>query len=132
MSDLERQYNESQKAEKEKIKNSKHKLWAWVRYIFIFPFKWCYYNLRDWRTFIIFLIVFVVVSCEVWVPYLLGLIIPSIRAVMWSVGSACWLFWLGPGTPFMVICISITIFIKSLYNKIKGGKNKNENSIKCK
>lgn len=42
-----------------------------------------------------------------------------LKISMFSIGSACWLFWLGPGTPFMVICIGLTIAIKGLFNKIK-------------
>ena len=43
-----------------------------------------------------------------------------------SIG-ACELFWLGPGTPFILICTFITIGIKGLFNKIKSRKIKNIN-----
>lgn len=54
-------------------------------------------------------------SSEVWVPYLLGWILHNNWLL--GVGTACWLFWLGPGTPFMVICIMATIAIKGIFNK---------------
>lgn len=46
-----------------------------------------------------------------------------LRISMMSVGSACWLFWAGPGTPFLVICIVITIGVKGLFNKVKEKKH---------
>ena len=75
-------------------------------------------NIRDWRTAIIFVATVIVVSSEVWVMYLLYLITGNEWYL--GIGSACWLFWLGPGTPFMVICIGITMGIKALINKIRG------------
>ena len=50
-----------------------------------------------------------------------------LRITMFSVGSACWLFWLGPGTPFLVICIALTIGIKGLFNRIKEKKKPRDN-----
>ena len=75
-------------------------------------------NIRDWRTAIIFVATVIVVSSEVWVMYLLYLITGNEWYL--GIGSTCWLFWLGPGTPFMVICIGITMGIKALINKIRG------------
>ena len=73
-------------------------------------------NIRDWRTAIIFVATVIVVSSEVWVMYLLYFITGNEWYL--GIGSACWLFWLGPGTPFMVICIGITMAIKGLVNKV--------------
>lgn len=101
--------------------NKFKRFWKWVWYWVAFPWVWTFYNIRDWRTAVIFAITFLVLSSEVWVPYLLGLIFKN--AWLIGVGTTCWLFWLGPGTPFMVICISLTIAIKSLFNKIKGKNN---------
>ena len=118
-------YKQLQNERKEKIKQEQSKpkrLLKWLWYFISFPFVWIFYNIRDWRTALIFIIVFLVVSSEVWLPYLLGIIFYSnetFRITMFSVASACWLFWLGPGTPFLVIVISLTIAIKTLFNKIK-------------
>ena len=118
-------YEAKQKEWKDKIYSKPTKwlrFWSWVWYLIAFPWVWIFYNIRDWRTAVIFVIVFVVLSCEVWMPYLLGLIFWSneaIRITMFSVGSGFWLFWLGPGTPFLAICISVTIGVKALFNKIK-------------
>ncbi len=118
-------YENLAKTRKEKVRSEPKKskrFWKWIWYWLTFPFVWIFYNIRDWRTFIIFAIVFIVISSEVWVPYLIGVICwanEPLRISMFSVGSACWLFWLGPGTPFMVICITLTIGVKALFNKIK-------------
>ena len=128
--ELEKEFNEKRAFEKAKIKvqsNKWKRFWMWVWYLICFPFKWIFTNIRDWRTAVIFVIVFLVVSSEVWIPYLIGLIFwgnETIRVTMFSVGSACWLFWLGPFTPFMVICIGLTIAVKALFNKIKDRREK--------
>lgn len=123
--ELEVEFKEKQSLEKQKIKevpNKAKRMLYWGLYLCVFPFKWLWVNIRDYRTAIIFVIVFIVVSSEVWVPYLIGVICwanEPVRISMFSVGSACWLFWLGPGTPFLVICIGLTIGVKALFNKIK-------------
>lgn len=122
---LEEQYKKKQLEWKTHIRlepNKFKRFWKWVWYLIAFPFVWLFYNIRDWRTAIIFVIVFLIVSSEVWIPYLIGVIFwanEPLKISMFSIGSACWLFWLGPGTPFMVICIGLTIAIKGLFNKIK-------------
>ena len=111
-------YNQKQTEWKAKIRQEPKKLkrfFKWVWYLIAFPWVWVFYNIRDWRTAVIFVITFLVLSSEVWVPYLLGFIFHNNWLL--GVGSACWLFWLGPGTPFMVICIMCTIGVKSLFNK---------------
>ena len=141
LNDLEKTYKEKQLMWKTKIRldsNKFRRFWKWVCYLIAFPFVWLFYNIRDWRTFVIFVIVFLVVSCEVWVPYLIAFICwnnETLRYSMLGVGSACWLFWAGPGTPFIIICISLTIGIKSVFNKIKQKrivkKIEKTNSEKC-
>ena len=130
LKDLEKKYNEQANKRKIKIRlqsNRFKRFWMWVWYFIAFPFVWLFYNIRDWRSVVIFAIVAVILSSEVWVPYLIGVICWSnkaLRITMFSIGSACWLFWLGPGTPFMIICIGVTIFIKGLFNKIHSRKKK--------
>lgn len=132
---LENKYKEDQQAAREKIRlepNAWKRFWKWVWYLITFPFKWLWLNIRDWRTALIFIIVALIVSCEVWVPYLIGLITwgTPLSKIMLGVGSTCWLFWLGPGTPFLIICIGTTIGVKELFNKIEdkkyGKRNKDE------
>ena len=129
---IEAEYNASQEIEKQIIRSEPKRLkrfWKWVVYYTIFPFKWLWTNIRDWKTFLIFAIVFVIASSEVWCPYLIGFICWNdevLRNTMFGVGSACWLFWLGPGTPFMVIVIGLTIGVKTIFNKIAKKKGLNE------
>ena len=121
-------YNKKQLAWKTKIRvetNKWKRFWKWIWYFIAFPWVWVFYNIRDWRTAVIFVIVFITLSSEVWVPYLLGLILNNNWLI--GVGTACWLFWLGPGTPFMVICIIVTIGVKTLWNKITGKKVNSKN-----
>lgn len=134
--DIISKYNESQTAEKLKIKaipQRKKRFLAWLKYILLFPFKWLWVNLRDWKTLVIFATTFLILSSEVWVFYLLSLINIGSEFSAWALGiaSACWLFWLGPGTPFLPLCIVITIGIKELFNKRKLRKEvkNNEQSI---
>lgn len=141
LKELEKNYHEKQLKWKTKIRlesNKFKRFWKWVWYLIAFPFVWLFYNLRDWRTLVIFVIVFLVVSCEVWIPYLIAVICwnnETLRYSMLGVGSACWLFWAGPFTPFIIICISLTIGIKSVFNKIKHKrivkKTQKLNSEKC-
>ena len=127
-SQLEKDFKKQQLAWKVHIRlepNKWKRFWLWVWYFISFPVKWIWLNIRDWRTAIIFVIVFLVISCEVWIPYLIGFITwgTSFSKIMLGVGSTCWLFWLAPGTPFLVICIGVTIGVKELFNKIEEKKN---------
>lgn len=130
LKELEKEYKHKQLIWKTSIrfKPTKWKrFWGWVWYLIAFPWVWIYTNIRDWHTALIFVIVCAIVSCEVWIPYLIALICwynEPLRNTMLGVGSGCWLFWAGPGTPFLLICIFITIGIKALFNKIKDRKSK--------
>ena len=123
--EVEEKFKNSQNEWKTRIRQEPSKakrFWKWAWYLCAFPFLWIWVNIRDWRTALIFVFVALIVSSEVWVPYLIAVICwnnEPVRISMLSVGSACWLFWIGPGTPFLVICIGLTIGIKALFNKIK-------------
>ena len=117
-------YEAKQKEWKAKIRSKPTKwlrFWSWVWYLIAFPWVWLFYNIRDWRTALIFVIVVLVVGIEVWLPLLLGIIFQN--AWLLGIATVCEVFWLGPGTPFLVICVSITIGVKALFNKIKGKNN---------
>ena len=128
-SEVENKFKKDQLVWKTHIRLEQNKFkrfWKWVWFFIAFPWVWIWVNIRDWRTALIFVIVFLLVSSEVWIPYMIGFIAwnnEPLRLSMFGVGSACWLFWAGPGTPFLVICIGITIAIKGLFNKIKEKKN---------
>ena len=56
--------------------------------------RWLRAQLKDWRNLVIFIIVYIILSFEVWGFYLIGFI----TGVGWwhAAASACWTFWLGP------------------------------------
>ena len=120
------EYEFQQRLIKEQIKSQPKHFWKLMWFYFKKPFVWLKDNIKDWKTAVIFIIVFLVVSCEVWVPYLMGFITWGTDFSKWcfGVGSTCLLFWWLPGTPFLLICISLTILIKLLFNKIRFRKLK--------
>lgn len=121
----ENKFKEAQKIEKAKIKAESNKFkrfWKWVWFWFLFPWKWCFVELRDWQTILIFFIVITLVGSEVWVPGLLGTIFwgTEFGNTMLGVMGTCLFFWnCVPCTPFLMICITITIGAKTLFNKFK-------------
>lgn len=134
LKELEEKYQVQRSIEKTRIRLDKRKSlrilkWAW--YYISYPFKWIWLNIRDPTTLLIFVLVVLAVSCEVWVPALLALILD--QDYLWGVAAACWGFWLLPGTPFLPLCIVLTMAIKSLYNKIRNkrwnnGKRRTEHT----
>lgn len=112
-------FDKRRRERKEQIRNEPHRgrrFWLWVWFYLSFPFKWILLNIRDIKTAIIFIIVLMVYSASVWVPYLVYFITKS---PWWlAAGSTVWIFWLGPGTPFLILCIGTTIGIKAIINKI--------------
>lgn len=80
-------------------------------------------ELKDWRTILIFFIVVAVVGCEVWIPYILFII--TNNPIYMAIASGGLIFWnVVPFTPFLPICLAITLAIKKLINKIKQRRNK--------
>lgn len=106
------------------------RLLKYIWYWFLFPWKWAFVNIRDWRTLVIFLIVLAVYSGSVWGWYLGALLCgwTSTEAGVWliGIGSAVWAWWLSPlGSPFILLCVCSTIGIKALFNKIGDRKKCN-------
>ena len=134
LKELEEKYQVQRSIEKTRIRLEKRKSlrilkWAW--YYISYPFKWIWLNIRDPTTLLIFVLIVLAVSCEVWIPALLALILD--QDYLWGVAAACWGFWLLPGTPFLPLCILLTMAIKSLYNKIRhkrwnNGKRRTEHT----
>lgn len=119
LKEVQAKFEESQQKEKEKIRQEPKKskrFWKWCLYFALFPFKWIWVNFRDWRTIVIFVIVVIIVGSEVWVPFILGIIFNN--AWLIGIATACEAFWLAPFTPFLALCIFLTILIKALMNKI--------------
>ena len=96
------------------------RFWKYVWFWLTFTWKWVWSELKDWRTFIIFILVMLVIGVEVWLPLILGLMFDNSYLV--GVAMTCEAFWLLPGTPFVPLCIVITIAIKKLIRRIRRGK----------
>ena len=122
------QYQSSLKIEKERIKLTKktksERFWAWVALLMKWPFKWLWMACHDWRLILIFVAWAAILGCEVWVPLLIAWLVPSMRASMLAVAGVCETFWLGPFTPFMPLCIALTMGTKAIMDKIGHGKSK--------
>lgn len=83
-------------------------IWRWLKH--------------DWRLFIVFGAWCAIVSCEVWVPYIIGLVTWGTEASKYwfSVGSAFWVWWLSPGgSPFLAICLGLTALTEIAWKGIK-------------
>lgn len=74
-------------------------------------------QLKDRTNIVIFIVVFLVLSSEVWVPILLGIITQN--AWWYGVGATCWAFWLAPFTPFLPLCFGLTFAVRKAYDALK-------------
>lgn len=81
-------------------------------------------QLKDRTNILIFIIVFLVLSSEVWVPYLLAIITGN--EWWWAIGSVCWAFWLAPFTPFLPLCFVVTFAVRKIVDKIREKHNKKD------
>ena len=133
LKELERKYKDRQLAWKVHIRSLPtrwRRFWAWIWYFIAFPFVWLFYNIRDWRSLICVIISFLLWSGSVWVFYLLALITGwNTTTAKWflGIGTTVWIWWVSPvGSPFILLVTFTSIGIKTLFNKIKSRKNKNE------
>ena len=125
-------YKAKEKERKARIKaepNKWKRFCKWCWFCFSFPWVWLWENLRDWQTWLLFLIVLAIYSGSVWGFYLAALLCgwTATEAGKWliGVGSSVWAWWLSPiGSPFIILCVSTTIGLKALINKIKDGIHK--------
>lgn len=125
--DVEKELNDYKVSKKAFIKSKYtgfkriiHLLW----FNFIYVWKWLFTQFRDWHFIITFFIVMAVVGIEVWLPLVLGLIFKGtpFGAKCLYVSGICEAFWLAPLTPFIPLCIVITMSIQEI--KIKAKRKK--------
>lgn len=83
-------------------------------------------QLKDKTNIVIFTVVFLVLSSEVWVPILLGIITQN--AWWYGIGATCWAFWLAPFTPFLSLCIGLTFAVRKVYDALKKRSKKSKQS----
>ncbi len=87
-------------------------------------FRWVWKECRDWRTFVLLVVVCIVLGSPVWVGYLLTLLF----GWKWSfiMASAVFAFWWIPGMPYFAICVSVTLALKKIGEAISGKRRKNK------
>nr|DAE44641.1 MAG TPA: hypothetical protein [Caudoviricetes sp.] len=87
-------------------------LWVFICYYIKNDLKRLIKQLGNWKTLLIFFIVCAIMSSEVWVMYILGWVLHNQWFI--HIGNICWLWWAGPFTPFIPICVAITLFIQKI------------------
>lgn len=122
-------YKESSDRRKAEIKADPRRgkrFWKWCWFLISWPFRWLWAECHDWRFLVLFIGVAAVMSVEVWGFYLAGLVTWGTEFSKWAFGvaSACWLFWLGPFTPFVPLCMAITCGIKTAIDRARERKER--------
>ena len=122
-------YRRSLDYEKGVIKGNPSKrkrFWLTLKLLVEWPWRWLWMACHDWRMVAIFVLWMAVVGCEVWMPFILGLLSPdpSFKAWMLSIAGTCEAFWLLPLTPFMPICIALTVGTKAVIDRISQRKQR--------
>ncbi|MBE6684294.1 MAG: hypothetical protein E7592_01425 [Ruminococcaceae bacterium] len=84
--------------------------------------KWLWQECKDWRTFILLVIVCIVVGAPVWISGLLGILFNWTWA--WAVFAALLAFWWLPGVPYFALCVAVTLAIKRFFEKKTAKKAK--------
>ena len=87
----------------------------WAKNKIVNFIKWLWQECKDWRTFVLLVIVCVVVGAPVWISGLLGILFNWAWA--WAVFAALLAFWWLPGVPYFALCIAITLAIKRFFEK---------------
>lgn len=83
-----------------------------IKSVLINIIEWIKNECKDWKTFIIFVCVIMVVYSPVWVGYILFFVFKWKWCL--AMATAILVFWAGPFTPFFPLCIIITLGIKKL------------------
>lgn len=85
---------------------------------FINLIKWIWNECKDYRTLIIFIIVWLILMSPIFVGYILYFI--SDKAWHLTYANAWILFWAGPFTPAIPLCLTVTFAVKKIIKKRKG------------
>lgn len=116
------------------------RFWMRVEDVIFFPFRWLWYNIRDWRSAVCIIISLLLWSSSVWAFYLASLLngwttTPKGRW-LFGIGSTVWVWWASPvGSPFILFVTFTGIGMKMVFDKIidirqkrrKSNENKNNN-----
>lgn len=88
--------------------------------------KWIWTECKDWRTLVIFVITWCIMVSPVFVGYILYFVTKNEWHLTYA--SVILVFWAGPLTPLIPLCIAITFAVK----KILKIKKKHDNDKKDK
>ena len=87
----------------------------WAKNKIVNFIKWLWQECKDWRTFVLLVIVWGVVGAPVWISGLLGILFNW--AWSWAVFAALLAFWWLPGVPYFALCVAVTLAIKRFFEK---------------
>ncbi len=94
----------------------------WAKNKIVNFIKWLWRECKDWRTFVLLVIVCIVVGAPVWICGLLGILFNWAWA--WAVFAALLAFWWMPGVPYFALCVAITLAIKRFFERKTAKKAK--------
>lgn len=99
------------------------KLWL----VIIFSWIWLFKEFGNLKTIIVFLIIACVMSATVWIPLIIAFVFGfqsnvGVYCMSLTIGSL--IFWNLPGTPFIIICLTITLILNRTILKNIGKKHK--------
>ena len=87
----------------------------WAKNKIVNFIKWLWRECKDWRTFVLLVIVCIVVGAPVWISGLLGILFNWAWA--WAVFAALLAVWWLPGVPYFALCVAVTLAIKRFFEK---------------
>lgn len=87
-------------------------------------FSWIWSECKDWRTFVLLVIVCLTIGLPVWGGYLLGML-TGWEWAYW-IASALLAFWWLPGAPYFAVCVAVTLAIKRFFEKKQEKRAKSE------
>lgn len=93
---------------RKKLRRLKRKL---IRFV-----MWIIRECKNWQTILLLLIVAAIIQLPTWGSFLLYLIFGWEWAL--AVATIAAIFWAGPFSPFWVVCVTVTLAIKRLFEKI--------------
>lgn len=91
---------------------------------------WIIRECKNWQTILLLLIVATIMQLPTWGGFLLYLLWGWEWAL--AVATVAAIFWAGPFSPFWVACLTVTLAIKRIFEKILHYKNHNHKQYKNK
>ena len=77
---------------------------------------WIIRECKNWQTILILLVVATIIQIPTWGGFLLYFIFGFEWAL--AVGTIAAILWAGPFSPFWIVCVTVTLAIKKLIEKI--------------